>query len=122
MAAFVILSLGRRGEHRMVLQPGFFDLDERYAALSKNGDPLQRLSQVVDFEVFRADLERSLNRSDGSRGGRPPMDAVMVRAGPEAQALPASAVTWRPKAGPLTPAGGSTFWTSVQAPPLRSKT
>ncbi len=62
----------------MVLQPGFFDLDERYAALSKNGDPLQRLSQVVDFEVFRADLERSLNRSDGSRGGRPAMDAVMM--------------------------------------------
>ena len=34
-------------------QPGFFDLDERYAALSAAGDPLVRLGELVDFEVFR---------------------------------------------------------------------
>ena len=27
----------------MVSQPGFFDLDDRYAALSKAADPLERL-------------------------------------------------------------------------------
>ena len=59
-------------------QPGLFDLDERYAALSKRGDPLERLAAVVDFEMFRADLEAALARSDRSRGGRPPMDAVMM--------------------------------------------
>lgn len=59
-------------------QPGLFDLDERYAALSKRGDPLERLAAVVDFEMFRADLEAALDRSDRSRGGRPPMDAVMM--------------------------------------------
>ena len=59
-------------------QPGLFDLDERYAALSKRGDPLERLTAVVDFEMFRADLEAALDRSDRSRGGRPPMDAVMM--------------------------------------------
>jgi transposase, IS5 family len=33
----------------MAGQPGFFDLDERYAALSGAGDPLERLTAVVDF-------------------------------------------------------------------------
>jgi hypothetical protein len=28
----------------MAGQPGFFDVDERYAALSKAGDPLERLN------------------------------------------------------------------------------
>jgi hypothetical protein len=59
-------------------QPGLFDLDERYAALSRTGDPLERLAAVVDFEVFRSDLDTALARSDGSKGGRPPMDAVMM--------------------------------------------
>ena len=59
-------------------QPVLFDLDERYAALSRTGDPLERLAAVVDFEVFRSDLDTALARSDGSKGGRPPMDAVMM--------------------------------------------
>jgi len=62
----------------MAGQRGFFDLDERYRALSKSGDPLERLVSVVDFEIFRADLDAALTRSDRSRGGRPPMDAVMM--------------------------------------------
>ena len=62
----------------MARQPGLFDLDERYAALSRTGDPLERLLAVVDFEIFRADLDAALARSDRSKGGRPPMDAVMM--------------------------------------------
>jgi IS5 family transposase len=59
-------------------QPGFFDVDERLAALSAAGDPLERLSTVVDFELFRAVLDAALSRSDRSRGGRPPYDAVLM--------------------------------------------
>ena len=33
---------------------------------------------MVDFEIFRADLDAALARSDRSKGGRPPMDAVMM--------------------------------------------
>jgi len=62
----------------MAVQPGLFDLDERYAALSRTGDPLERLASVVDFEVFRADLDAALARSDRTKGGRPPMDPVMM--------------------------------------------
>jgi transposase, IS5 family len=62
----------------MTGQPGFFDLDERYVALSRTGDPLERLGSVVDFEMFRGDLDAALRRSDRAMGGRPPMDAVMM--------------------------------------------
>jgi IS5 family transposase len=33
---------------------------------------------VVDFELFRPDLDVALGRSDRARGGRPPCDAVMM--------------------------------------------
>jgi len=36
-------------EAMMAGQPGFFDLSNRYEALSAAGDPLERLSAVVDF-------------------------------------------------------------------------
>ena len=50
----------------MARQPGFFDADERLAALSAAGDPLERLRAVVDFELFRPDLEVTLARGDRS--------------------------------------------------------
>ena len=62
----------------MAQSPGFFDLDDRYAALSATGDPLERLTLVVDFEMFRPALDAALKRSDRAKGGRPPMDAVMM--------------------------------------------
>jgi IS5 family transposase len=51
----------------MARQPGFFDSDERLKVLSTAGDPLERLAKVVDFEVFRDDLEAVLSRSDRSK-------------------------------------------------------
>jgi IS5 family transposase len=62
----------------MAGQPGFFDVDERLASLSAAGDPLERLAAVIDFELFRAELEAALERSDRARGGRPPYDAVLM--------------------------------------------
>jgi transposase, IS5 family len=61
----------------MKCRSGFFDIDERYAKLSEAGDPLERLIQVVDFEVFRHRLRSALNRSDRGKGGRPPYDPVL---------------------------------------------
>jgi len=48
---------------------------------------LERLNAVVDFELFRADLERAVPRSDRSKGGRPAFDQVLmlkvlIRSGP----------------------------------------
>jgi IS5 family transposase len=62
----------------MSAQRGFFDVDERYRALSAAGDPLQRLASVVDFEVFRPVLDGALTRADRVKGGRPPYDAVLM--------------------------------------------
>lgn len=62
----------------MVGQPGFFDTDARLRALSATGDPLARLAAVVDFELFRPELEAALARGDRSRGGRPPYDAALM--------------------------------------------
>lgn len=59
-------------------QPGLFDMQNRLDSLSKFGDPLEKLKQVVNFEVFRTDLERGLDFSDRSKGGRPPYDAVLI--------------------------------------------
>jgi IS5 family transposase len=59
-------------------QAGFFDVSNRYESLSKFGDPLEKLNAVVDFEAFRPNLEKGLSFSDGSKGGRPAYDAVLM--------------------------------------------
>ena len=46
--------------------------------LSAKGDDLERLNAIVDFEVFRPDLARAVPRSDGSKGGRPAFDHVLM--------------------------------------------
>ncbi len=59
-------------------QAGFFDVDERLEELSAKGDALERLNGLVDFELFRPDLEKAVPRADRSRGGRPPFDHVFM--------------------------------------------
>ena len=59
-------------------QAGFFDIDERLKDLSSKGDDLERLKGLVDFEMFRPALRQAVPRSDGSKGGRPPFDHVLM--------------------------------------------
>src|SRR5215472_2725134 len=59
-------------------QPGFFDVVERLKELSAKGDELERLNAVVDFELFRGDLERAVPRSERLKGGRPAFDHVLM--------------------------------------------
>ena len=59
-------------------QSGFFDVEERLARLSGLGDHLEAFSRTMDFEVFRPDLEKAMAYSDGSKGGRPPLDPVLM--------------------------------------------
>jgi hypothetical protein len=63
-----------RGGEQMRGQSGFFDVDERLKELSAKGDSLERLNAMVDFQLFRLDLERAVPRSDRSKGGCPPFD------------------------------------------------
>jgi IS5 family transposase len=58
-------------------QRGFWDVEDRLKELSAEGDPLERLSATVDFELFRPVLEKALRRSDPAKGGRPGFDPVL---------------------------------------------
>ncbi|ESQ80286.1 transposase [Asticcacaulis sp. AC466] len=55
-----------------------FSLNDHLEALSKDGDPLEVLQKTVDFEYFRGRLIEGLGYGDGSKGGRPPFDPVMM--------------------------------------------
>lgn len=57
---------------------GFFDQDIRLSKLSQLGDPLEKLNQGVDFEMFRQILEDNLTIEAKAPGGRPPYDYVLM--------------------------------------------
>lgn len=57
---------------------GFFDQDIRLTKLSKLGDPLEKLSKGIDFEVFRDILETKISKLSKGKGGRPPYDYVLM--------------------------------------------
>ncbi len=59
-------------------QPGFFDVEDRLKRLSDLGDQLEAFSAAVDFEMFRPTLDAALAYSDGAKGGRPPLDPVLM--------------------------------------------
>ena len=62
----------------MAGQAGLFDVEDRLQRLSDLGDQLEGFDRVVDFEVFRPELEKALAYSDRAKGGRPPFDPVMM--------------------------------------------
>jgi transposase, IS5 family len=62
----------------MGLQPGFFDVEDRLRRLSGLGDQLEAFVAAVDFELFRPALDAALAYADGTKGGRPPLDPVMM--------------------------------------------
>ncbi len=58
---------------------GLFDEQENAEKLSAIGNPLERISHVVDFEEFRNTLEESLlNKEKKSNAGAKPFDVVMM--------------------------------------------
>jgi len=42
-------------------QAGLFDVEERLRELSAKGDDLERISELVDFEAFRPELDTRKN-------------------------------------------------------------
>ena len=60
------------------MQPGFFDWQNRFEKLDKVGDPLQKLSTTVNWEMFRAELETIREKQRKSNAGAKPYDAVMM--------------------------------------------
>jgi len=59
-------------------QLGFFDESKRMEKLSRLGDSLERLNQIVDWNMFSTILNRALAREHKCPGGRPPYNSVML--------------------------------------------
>ena len=58
---------------------GLFDKEETGSKLSKLGNPLEKLHKVIDFEIFRIELEDNILKHDRkSNAGCKPYDVVMM--------------------------------------------
>ena len=58
---------------------GFFDQERRLRKISKLGNPLERLEKVIDFEMFREELEiNMLNLERKNNSGCKPYDVVSL--------------------------------------------
>src|SRR5574344_157454 len=70
----------KRIKYKGIGNSSLFDNEERTGRLSKLGNPLEKLSKVVDFEMFRDDLEDILLNKDKDyrKGGARPYDVVMM--------------------------------------------
>jgi IS5 family transposase len=55
-----------------------FGADAQLDRLSKLGDPLEKLNAAIDWEMFREPIKKRVRKDDYSKGGRPPMDEVMM--------------------------------------------
>ncbi|HAL40216.1 MAG TPA: hypothetical protein DCP03_19780 [Polaromonas sp.] len=60
------------------MQNSLFDFENRYASLSKTGDPLERLNAVIDWEIFRPILARIDAKVRKSTAGRKPTCRILM--------------------------------------------
>lgn len=59
------------------MQNSLFDLENRYASLSKTGEPLERLNAIIDWEIFRPILQ-SMDEARKSNAGRKPTCRILM--------------------------------------------
>ena len=84
----------------MARQPWFFNLDVRRTALPAAGDGLERLAAVVDFELFRAELDVGLDVRIAPRAaGRRTMRSLCSRSGTGTRSCASWAGVARSRAG-----------------------
>jgi IS5 family transposase len=56
----------------------FFDEHYRLEKLSQKHDPLERLNQFIDWDIFRPVLKQGLEKDNQGKGGRPPYDYILM--------------------------------------------
>ena len=59
-------------------QPSFLDLHERSVKLTEMGAPLVGLNEQIDWEAFRASLNRVHEKARKSNAGAKPIDGVLM--------------------------------------------
>ncbi|NLN40037.1 MAG: IS5 family transposase [Smithella sp.] len=61
-----------------MMQTGLFDWQTRFEQLNNGGDPLVKLNAVVNWELFRNDLQQVREKARKSNAGRKPFDVVLM--------------------------------------------
>ena len=61
-----------------MIQPGFFDLQDRLHKIDKNGDPLTKINETVNWEVFRPALEKARDKGRQSTVGPKGYDVILL--------------------------------------------
>ena len=59
-------------------QLSFFAEETRLTRLTSMGDPLEKVTETVDFELFRPVLNKVFQKAPAAPGGRPPWDYVLM--------------------------------------------
>lgn len=57
---------------------GLFDYEYQLKLINAHRPPLQRLNEVIEWEMFRAPIELALHVEPKGAGGRPPFDRLMM--------------------------------------------
>jgi len=57
---------------------GLFDYEYQLELINAHQPPLQKLSSVIDWEMFRSPIEEAFATSPKAPGGRPPFDRLMM--------------------------------------------
>lgn len=62
----------------MVNQAGLFEWQNRFKQLDKSGDPLVKLNKVINWNIFRPELEALRDKERKSNAGRKPFDVILM--------------------------------------------
>jgi len=61
-----------------MMQIGLYDWQTRFEQLDNGGDPLVKLNEVVNWELFRNDLRQVRDKDRKSNAGRRPFDVILM--------------------------------------------
>ena len=74
----IVTSINPYSEANPMFQTGLFDCQRRFEQLTQAGDPLVKLNEVINWELFLPELERIRDKERKSNAGRPPYNAVLM--------------------------------------------
>jgi len=60
------------------MQISLYDGEKRLEKITKLGDSLEQLNTIVDWDIFKPTLDRAIPREVSEKGGRPPMDNLLM--------------------------------------------
>jgi len=62
----------------MAKQINMMGADIQLGRLSKLGDPLEKINETIDWEIFRYSIRKRVRKENYDKGGRPPHDEILM--------------------------------------------